>query len=83
MAKRDGKNGPDGTDERRPSDDALVIERLRRHLEFLGLNRTSPSLTSDSPGRRTSALAPLRCSSTFSVSRPRTSSKNASRAAST
>jgi DNA replication protein DnaC len=43
MAKRDGKNDHDGRDDRR-TDDALVIERLRRHLEFLGLTLTLAEL---------------------------------------
>jgi len=40
MAKRDGKNGQDDGS----SSDNLVLERLRRHLQFLGLTRTLAEL---------------------------------------
>ena len=39
MAKRDGKSGQDGL----PSDN-VILERLRRHLQFLGLTRTLAEL---------------------------------------
>jgi DNA replication protein DnaC len=40
MAKRNGQSA----DGERPADDRLVLERLRRHLEFLGLKRTLAQL---------------------------------------
>jgi DNA replication protein DnaC len=40
MAKRNGRNG----DGERNGDDGPVLDRLRRHLEFLGLNRTLAEL---------------------------------------
>lgn len=40
MAKRNGRN----RDGERNGDDGLVLARLRRHLEFLGLNRTLAEL---------------------------------------
>lgn len=40
MAKRNGPNG----DGERSGDDRLALERLRRHLEFLGLSRTLAGL---------------------------------------
>lgn len=39
MAKRSDKDGPEQRHDPR-GDDGLVLERLRRHLEFLGLTRT-------------------------------------------
>lgn len=44
MAKRDGKSGRDGHDNRRADDDNTITERLRRHLEFLGLTLTLAEL---------------------------------------
>ena len=43
MAKRDPKNDTHRPDESR-TDDALVLERLRRHLDFLGLTLTLAEL---------------------------------------
>lgn len=43
MAKRDDKTIPTGHNAH-PADDALVAERLRRHLEFLGLTLTLDKL---------------------------------------
>ena len=43
MAKRSDKHGPEQRDDKR-SDDGLVVERLRRHLAFLGLTRTLEEL---------------------------------------
>ena len=43
MAKRSGKDGPEQRHDRR-GDDGLVLERLRRHLQFLGLTRTLDEL---------------------------------------
>jgi DNA replication protein DnaC len=40
MAKRNGRSG----DGERTRDDKLVLERLRRHLDFLGLSRTVAEL---------------------------------------
>ena len=42
MAKRPGRT--DGNDVERPPGDDLVLERLKRHLEFLGLSTTLASL---------------------------------------
>jgi hypothetical protein len=39
MSKRNGKSGDDAT-----GDDDLTLERLRRHLAFLGLTRTLDEL---------------------------------------
>lgn len=43
MAKRSDKDGPEQRHDPR-GDDGLVLERLRRHLEFLGLTRTLDEL---------------------------------------
>ena len=48
MSKRDskpnGKSGSDGRDDRRSGDGDLILEQLRRHLEFLGLTLTLAEL---------------------------------------
>jgi len=44
MRKRDGKAGRDGHDDRPTGDAAVVLDRLQRHLEFLGLTLTLAEL---------------------------------------